>query len=194
VPGGYGWVFPKGELVNVGVGCWPDEAPRLKERVRTVCEGYGLPSDRLADARGWRLPLRSSKTRVSGKRALLVGDAAGLVDPLTGDGMYECFVSARVAADSIAALLGGQAMTLAPYASALERQLGLFHASSWSIKSALDKWPRATWPFVRSKLVWRSVEHLLLGDFSHPGEERGVARLPMRTLTLLGEWSARSAG
>ena len=71
------------------------------------------------------------------------------------------------------------------------RLLALFHASSWSIKSALDRWPRVTWPFARSRLVWRSVEHLLLGELSHPGEERGVSRLPMSTLTRLGRLSER---
>jgi geranylgeranyl reductase family protein len=98
VPAGYGWIFPKAEHVNVGVGCWPETASQLKSLLATICEGYGLDPDRLADLRGWRLPLRTSKTAVAGERALLVGDAAGLVDPLTGDGMYECFVSGRAAA------------------------------------------------------------------------------------------------
>ena len=191
VPGGYGWIFPKAEHVNVGVGCWPETANQLKSLLATVCEGYGLDPGLLADLRGWRLPLRTSKTAVAGDRALLVGDAAGLVDPLTGDGMYECFVSGRAAARTITDLLAGRQSSLAPYAAALERELALFHASSWSIKSALDRWPRVTWPFARSRLVWRSVEHLLLGELSHPGEERGVSRLPMSTLTRLGRLSER---
>ena len=38
-------------------------------------------------------------TRLAGERALVVGDAAGLLDPVSGDGMYECFYSAKLATD-----------------------------------------------------------------------------------------------
>ena len=102
IPGGYGWVFPKGDHVNVGVGAWEEEGPRLREHLRRVCEAHGLAPDELSDVRGHRLPLRRSATRIVSDRALLVGDAAGLIDPVSGDGMYECFISARLASSSIA--------------------------------------------------------------------------------------------
>src|SRR5581483_7680439 len=96
IPGGYGWVFPKAEHANVGVGAWQSEGPRIREHLRRVCEGHGLEPETLTELRGHRLPLRRPGTRIAGGRALLVGDAAGLVDPVSGDGMYECFVSARL--------------------------------------------------------------------------------------------------
>ena len=34
IPGGYAWVFPKGDHANVGVGCWQDEGPRIREHLR----------------------------------------------------------------------------------------------------------------------------------------------------------------
>ena len=42
IPGGYGWVFPKGDHVNVGVGAWEQEGPRLRDHLRRVCEAHGL--------------------------------------------------------------------------------------------------------------------------------------------------------
>src|SRR5439155_4521258 len=57
VPGGYAWVFPKGEHVNVGVGGWESEGPRLREHLERACAEYGLPSERLEALRGYRLPM-----------------------------------------------------------------------------------------------------------------------------------------
>ncbi len=47
IPGGYGWVFPKGDHVNVGVGAWQAEGPRLREHLERVCEAHGLRSEEL---------------------------------------------------------------------------------------------------------------------------------------------------
>jgi len=191
VPGGYGWVFPKADHVNVGVGAWEDQGPRMKEHLRAVCAGYGIDPGSVTQARGHRLPLRRAGTVVAGGRALLVGDAAGLIDPVSGDGMYECFISAELAARAVSDLLAGREATLLPYAAALDRRLGQFHAYSWAIKNALDRWPAVSWPAARSRLVWRTVEKLLTGEIAHPGEQGGAGRIPMRTLTLLGRPTER---
>src|SRR4051794_16251488 len=124
IPGGYGWVFAKGDHVNVGVGAWQTEGPRIREHLARVCEGHGLDPSQLEDARGHRLPLRRPGTVLASERALAVGDAAGLIDPVSGDGMYECFVSARHAASAI---LAGD---LAAYSPALDAQLGQLHRAS----------------------------------------------------------------
>jgi flavin-dependent dehydrogenase len=186
IPGGYGWVFPKGDHANVGVGAWQEEGPRIREHLRRVCEAHGLDPADLESLRGHRLPLRMRETRIAGGRALLVGDAAGLIDPVSGDGMYECFLSARLAADAILDLLAGRASTLEPYEAAVDTALAPLHRASWKLKKALDRWPRASWRVARTALVWRSVDGLLQGELAHPGEQRGLARVPLRALALLG--------
>jgi geranylgeranyl reductase family protein len=186
IPGGYGWVFPKGDHANVGVGGWQSEGPRLREHLRRVCEAHGLEPEALESLRGHRLPLRPPGTPIAGERALLVGDAAGLIDPVSGDGMYECFVSSRLAADAILDLLAGRAGSLAPYQAAVEAELASLHRASWMLKRALDRWPRASWRLARTALVWRTVERLLQGELESPDEQRGLARLPLRGLALLG--------
>ena len=103
VPGGYGWVFPKGDHVNVGVGGWEREGPRLREHLARFCREYGIPESSLEDVRGHRLPLIHPRARVAKGRVALLGDAAGLVDPLSGDGIYEAFLSAKLATEAVLA-------------------------------------------------------------------------------------------
>src|SRR5207244_1893177 len=81
--GGYGWIFPKGDHVNVGVGGWASEGPRLRAQLRELCLAYDIDPAAVTDIRGHRLPLRRPGTRLARGRALLVGDAAGLVDPVS---------------------------------------------------------------------------------------------------------------
>ena len=67
-----------------------------------VCDRHGIAWSALTEMRGHRLPMRGAGTQVAHGRALAVGDAAGLVDPLSGDGMYEAFTSAHVASACVA--------------------------------------------------------------------------------------------
>jgi hypothetical protein len=100
--------------------------------------------------------------------------------------MYECFVSSKHAAAAILDLLGGRALSLEPYESAVEAELLPLHRASWKLKHALDRWPRASWRVARTKLLWRSIERLLLGELSAPGEQHGIAKIPLRALDVLG--------
>ena len=54
----------------------------------------------------------------------MIGDAAGLVDPVSGDGMFEAFLSGKLAAEAALDLLAGEAVSLEPYGDRLTRQLG----------------------------------------------------------------------
>jgi flavin-dependent dehydrogenase len=121
---------------------------------------------------------------------LVVGDAAGLVDPLSGDGMYEAFVSSRIAAECILDLLGGRASSLDPYDARLSRELGPLAAASWGAKIALDRYPRLTFTLGRAPLAWGVVTRLLRGDIASPSEQRGLARVPLKLIETL----ARAAG
>lgn len=186
VPGGYAWVFPKGDHVNVGVGGWESEGPRLREHLDRACAAYGLPAERLESLRGYRLPMRSAGDRARRGRALLVGDAAGLVDPLSGDGIYEALVSARLAAESTLELLGGDSGGLDGYEPGLEAALGRTLAASWKAKLALERAPRLVFGVARLPLVWGFTAAFLRGDVAHPGEATGLVRAPLRLVEALG--------
>jgi geranylgeranyl reductase family protein len=178
VPGGYGWVFPKGDHANYGVGGWAAEGPRLREHLARLCDAHGVELDSLADLKGRRLPVR--RTSAARRDAvLLVGDAAGLVDPLSGDGISEALISARLAADAI---LEGRLDT---YEERLSAALGRSAETSWKAKLVLDRHPRAAFELARLPPVWNVVAGMLAGDVRHPSEARGLARPALRLLARL---------
>jgi geranylgeranyl reductase family protein len=177
VPGGYGWVFPKGDHANLGVGGWGSEGPKLRSHLVRLAEAHGAAPAALRDVRGHRLPMRSLGMAPSSGRILLVGDAAGLVDPLSGDGIYEAFVSAKLAAEAI---LEGD---VDAYADRLSAALDHHASASWAAKRALDRSAAAFFWAVRSPGVFGVVAGLLAGDIGHPNEARGLARPPLRALS-----------
>jgi flavin-dependent dehydrogenase len=191
LPGGYGWIFPKGDHVNVGVGGWGEEGPNLRHHLRVLCEHYGIELNELTDVRGHRLPMRRPQTRLASRRALLVGDAAGLVDPVSGDGMYEAFVSSRLAAEHVTALLEGRSETLDPYQAALRKELNPLSSAGWGAKIALDRFPRAVFAVMRLPVTWGVLEKLLLGEVAHPGEARGAGRKAMKVIESLARIARR---
>jgi geranylgeranyl reductase family protein len=180
VPGGYGWVFPKGDHVNFGVGGWESEGPQLRAHLRRLCEAHGADFGALTDLRGYRLPFRRPSTVLARDDTLLVGDAAGLVDPLSGDGMYEAFVSGRIAAEQI---LAGD---LAPYGARVLAELGPLHAASWTAKYALDRFPRLTFAIARAPLAWGVISRIVRGELRDPTTARGLSRVPLQALDRLG--------
>jgi geranylgeranyl reductase family protein len=189
VPGGYGWIFPKGDHVNVGVGGWGEEGPRLRQHLQILCEHYGIEPDDLSEVRGHRLPMRRRETVLARGRALLVGDAAGVLDPVSGDGIYEAFVTGRLAADHTLALLEGKADSLDAYHDTVRRELDPLSSAGWGAKKALDRFPRAVFAVMRLHVTWRVLERLMLGEVAHPGEARGAGRAAMKVIEALARAS-----
>ena len=190
VPGGYGWVFPKGDHANIGLGGWESEGPRLRSSLAELCAAHGVAVEELDGVRGYRLPLRSPRSTLARGRAAVIGDAAGLVDPVSGDGMFEAFLSAQLAAEAVGDLLAGRAEGLEPYGERLTSRLATHLWASWGVKAALDRFPRTTFAIARSKTVWRTVEHLVQGEIRDVGAASGLARPPLKALAAL----ARAAG
>jgi geranylgeranyl reductase family protein len=184
VPGGYGWVFPKGDHVNFGVGGWESEGPRLRAHLRRLCEAHDVDAAALTDLRGYRLPFRRAGSQMHKNKVLLVGDAAGLVDPLSGDGMYEAFVSARLAAEAI---LDGKTEE---FAARVECELTPLHTAGWAAKRALDRFPRLTFALARIPLAWPVVARIVRGELRDPAEARGLGRFPLKALDALGRAGA----
>jgi geranylgeranyl reductase family protein len=190
VPGGYGWVFPKGDHANIGIGGWEREGPRMRASLGELCAAHGVDVEELEGVRGYRLPLRSPSSTLARGRAAVIGDAAGLVDPVSGDGIFEAFLSGKLAAEAVTDLLEGRADGLEPYGERLTKQLATHLWASWGVKAALDRFPRTTFAIARTKIVWRTVEHLVRGEIDDVGAARGLARPPLKALAAL----ARAAG
>jgi geranylgeranyl reductase family protein len=179
VRGGYSWVFPKGDHVNVGVGGWRSEGPQLRGRLERACAAYGLPHERLESVRGFRLPMRRPGESPVKGRALLVGDAAGLVDPLSGDGIYEALLSARLAVEAVLA------DDLPGYGERLARELDSMMSASWSAKLAFDRFPRLAYTIARTPPAWRLAERLLRDELPDPRSVSGTMQVPLKALRAL---------
>jgi geranylgeranyl reductase family protein len=109
---GYAWVFPKKNSVNIGIGEFQSavskERPKipLKETyekfIATLQEKKLLPADfPIENLKGATLPIFPLEN-TCGDRVLLCGDAAGFINPITGEGIYYAMVSGQIAADVIA--------------------------------------------------------------------------------------------
>jgi geranylgeranyl reductase family protein len=186
VPGGYAWIFPKGDHVNVGVGGWEREAPSLRQRLRELCSAFGLDDAPVTGLRGHRLPMRRPGATSLAGRALLVGDAAGLVDPLTGDGMFEAFVSGRLATAVTLDVLAGRRSSVEPYHELLEDALAGSLAVAGRARSALERFPRFVFEVVNLSPVWRLLVSVLRGELADPAAATGVASAPLRLVIALG--------
>jgi flavin-dependent dehydrogenase len=190
VPGGYGWVFPKGDHINVGVGGWLHQGPWLREHLGRLCRFQRIPEEALTDVRGYRLPLRRPEFTPAQGRTALVGDAAGLVDPVSGDGIYEALLSARLAAENALEIIAGRADDFRSYAGTLDRALALSAAASWRAKLALERFPNVSFTLLQAPYAWRAMEKLLRADATHPGAIGGPGGAALRAAELL----ARLAG
>ena len=108
---GYGWYFPKGDFINVGIGCTrgaDGSLPRRREALLAALHASGrLPADLpLEPFRGHAYAVRrQAPRRLSGARFCLVGDAAGLARDLSGEGIGPAIRSGRLAAEAASALL-----------------------------------------------------------------------------------------
>jgi geranylgeranyl reductase family protein len=109
LPGGYGWLFPKGDHINIGVGAFAptgDSGTQLRTVTRDLLERYtqqklGVSLVSLGcPITGQHLGMGGDNYTPRG-RVLLVGDAAGLVDPLTGEGIHSALISGQAAAAAI---------------------------------------------------------------------------------------------
>lgn len=124
-PFGYGWVFPKNHHLSLGVA-------GSRQKIRGIRRLYGetvthlLGESRMGEGttQGWILPLwHSSRRRISSRRVLLVGDAASLVDPFLGEGIFWGVRSGQIAAESLQEALEEDDLRVPSYAAKIRREI-----------------------------------------------------------------------
>jgi geranylgeranyl reductase family protein len=164
VPGGYGWIFPKGDHLNVGVGGWKDEAPNLRKHLARLCEAHGFDRTALTEVRGHHLPFRKRGSTLASGRIALIGDAAGLADPLSGDGIYEAALSAKLAANHALRILAGEQSCFRAYAQELSATLAPLMRISWVAKYAFDRLPTLSYIVAKTPQFWTLVTRMILGE------------------------------
>jgi flavin-dependent dehydrogenase len=127
--------------VNVGIvlaaASWRDLLARNGARAATDAvlrqawhEGPREPLDHIAGI----APIGQRVVRRAGPGWLVVGDAAGFLDPFTGEGLHRALVSARLGADAVAAFLRGRHDALRTYDAAMTRRFRAKDLVSWVVQ------------------------------------------------------------
>jgi menaquinone-9 beta-reductase len=165
---GYGWVFPgPGGQANLGVGVGvlgdraaAGHAARSLDAFVEVLHRFGLldRNARLPAARlgGW-LKMGMVGTTPARGRVLLAGDAAGLVNPLQGEGISEALTSGRAAAEAV---LACPAAPAGQYRSFLAHRYAGFHGVNAAVQAALVRRARvvaATGRLLTAPVVGRAI-------------------------------------
>lgn len=99
---GYGWCFPKRESLNIGIGCRLDKAKGLRDKwvqfLSKISIEKGIKIDAIEHSSA-RVPMCGTPCRLLGRRSMLIGDAAGLVSTVSGEGISFALESGILAAE-----------------------------------------------------------------------------------------------
>lgn len=170
---GYGWVFPLGDgSINVGVGAlstfhrWKNlnTTDLMASMVHSAPSHWEVSEgSRLTQNRGGKLPMSFSVGPLVGPNWVVVGDAAGAVNPFNGEGIAYAYETGRIAADHVhAALAANDRGLLSGYKDELDSAYGLYFRVS------------------------RAFVHVI----GRPGVMRVLTRTGLRNRTLM-EWTLR---
>ncbi|GGB33647.1 geranylgeranyl diphosphate reductase [Roseibium aquae] len=112
-PDFYGWVFPHGHQTSVGVGT-AVKGHDLKDATALIRSRFGLEGNTTIRREGAPLPLKPMRKWDNGRNVVLIGDAAGVVAPSSGEGIFYAMHSGALAADAAQRYLAsGRARELA---------------------------------------------------------------------------------
>ncbi len=168
---GYFWIFPmEGGRANVGIGMLHEHLKRrqvdLRQALRQVITQPPFAS-RFARARpmeepkGWNLPVGSKHRRNHGHGFLLLGDAAGLIDPFTGEGIGNALYSSRLAVDTASEALAAGNFS-APFLRRYDQRLWATLGPELKVSAQLQRLGR--WRPLLNMVVHKAATDARVGD------------------------------
>ncbi|MCE2661095.1 MAG: geranylgeranyl diphosphate reductase [Rubrivivax sp.] len=123
-PDFYGWVFPHGQTLSIGTGS-ADKGFSLRHATAALRKDAGLDTARTVRREGAPIPMKPLPRWDNGRDVVLVGDAAGVVAPASGEGIYYAMACGRMAASSVHRVLQtGDARHLAGVRKAFLKEHG----------------------------------------------------------------------
>jgi geranylgeranyl reductase len=162
-PDFYGWVFPHGGSVSIGTGS-ANKGFSLRQSVADLREKLGLQDCETIRSEGAPLPLYPAKKWDNGRDVLLAGDAAGVVAPSSGEGIYYAMASGRLAAQAMDELLAtGNVKALATARKRFMKEHGRVFFILWVMQTFWYKNDKRRETFVKicrdpdvQRLTWDS--------------------------------------
>jgi geranylgeranyl reductase family protein len=187
-PPGYAWSFPRADHLAIGICAQADAASAgaLRHGTRRWIERTGLAKDATLTPYSWPIPSLSERDvaaeRASGPRWMLVGDAAGLVDPITREGIFFALQSA----DAAAAAIAGGANPARRYDAALGRLVypELARAARLKARFFEPRFLRLLVDALRRPSIAAIMADLVAGRQTY----HGLRRRLMRTMELGLAW------
>jgi len=164
-PGGYAWIFPKNDHFSIGIGGPAHMANRMPEYYKTFINSTDIPVVTTISNRSHPLPVRTNKGQFHSGRVLIAGDAAGLTDALTGEGIYWAVKSGMMAAEIIKERMNEKIFDLSKYSERINSEIMPEMLEAKNICALFNAIPLRIHHWVRDKeRVWKAFGKILRGD------------------------------
>ncbi|UVT17719.1 MAG: geranylgeranyl reductase family protein [Nitrospira sp.] len=188
LPHGYAWVFPKKHHLSIGVLSMAQQGSDLKSSMATYLDALGCGSVKSIEPHGFVIPIRARRGPFVDKRVLLVGDAAGFADPVTGEGISFALRSGVMAAQSLIDGNLEEESVGSAYTSALADTMLPELRTGHMLARLLYHFPRTrSWAFSRQgQRLCEAVTDVMTGKRTY----RDVAFNPRALLRMLAPQSA----
>jgi geranylgeranyl reductase family protein len=168
IPGGYAWVFPKRNHLSIGAGCRASRAKNLNRHYQKFLNSLSIGNYTMVRSGSHLIPTCTKGKLVWQDKALLLGDAAGLTDPLTGEGIYNAIQSAQLAAPVIENFLLRGKVRLQDYQEIVERKIISELRIARTLSRYFIRFPHLTFRMLKkSDGVWRAERNLMLGEIDY---------------------------
>jgi len=142
--GGYGWIFPRKDEYNVGVGSIHGSMEMLSE----LCNQFNFDPDKKINITGGLVPYQFEMPSRVTKNVLIIGDAAGLTNPVTGGGIHPALYSGKVAGKLLCnALQYKDNSYLYQYDSIMNKSL-FVHPIHYKTSQYFHQWTNEDWKFL----------------------------------------------
>ena len=170
LPGSYGWVFPKGDTLTVGVIAGKGDPDATRAYLRDYVDRLGLAGHAVRRSSGHLTRCRTPQSALARGRVLVAGDAAGLLEPWTREGISFALRSGRIAgrvAARLAATSGDADVHRigTGYAAEIRGGLGVEMAAGAECLRAFARYPWIVHKaFSRTSTGWRQFARVTGGE------------------------------
>jgi flavin-dependent dehydrogenase len=191
LPHGYAWAFPKRQHLSIGVLSTRQRGTDLKRAMTRYLDVLGCGSVTRVERHGFVIPIRPRRGPFVDKRILLVGDAAGFADPVTGEGISFAIRSGLMAAQSLIDGRFEEESVRSAYTRSLtETILPELRAGRWLARLLYDCPRIRSWAFSRQgQRLCEVVTDVMTGKRTY----RDLAFTPQTLLKLLtSHWFKRA--